>query len=117
MLKRLWNLCHGKITDTEQANKVAKNIRSIFINSDESEDWEDVAKIYRSCTGYTLTAVEAREKFKIDSNPLGNPYYKAACICWEYMQFKKTVFKCDKVEYDETTGKISKIKFSFVTIR
>ena len=61
-------ICHGVGTDTEKANKVAKNIRSIFINSDESEDWENVAKIYRSCTGYTLTAGEAREKFKVDSN-------------------------------------------------
>ena len=32
---------------------------------------------------------------------------------YEYMQFKRGVFKCTDLDYDKESGKVSKIKFEF----
>ena len=114
--------------DETKANKVAKNIGSIFhtdndiktlannrseYGGNEDNVYLDMANTYIASTGETT---QDRINFAKDNLVIGkgnNQYYNYACIYYEYMQFKRGVFKCTNLEYDNNTGRVTKIDFKF----
>ena len=125
------NLPDGTILDETKANKVAKNIGSIFHTEAEIENlaksrsyyggkvenvYLDMANTYIASTGEVIeNNPQTRINFAKDNLLIGkgNNYYKYACIYYEYMQFKRGVFKCTNLEYDNNTGRVTKIDFEF----
>lgn len=126
-------------------NKLAKNISNIFmkvtpekdevkekantpefmkISDDENTRIESVysymANMYNQCTGNTdMTKDIAKTKLVIGKEADTNKYYKYANMLYEYMQFKRAVFKCTDtdVEYDEQTGRVSKMAITMTGLR
>lgn len=95
------------------ANRIAKNYDSIFLSDSQVEQerkkgyndiqiWENARKKYNSLTTKTVSTKEEL----LSKRELALKYY-------EYMQFKRGVFKCTKLEYDNVTGRVSKIEFEF----
>lgn len=118
--------------DETKANKVAKNIGSIFhtdndivtlannrseYGGNENSVYLDMANTYIASTGEeNEKTTQDRIKFAKDNLVIGkgnNQYYNYACIYYEYMQFKRGVFKCTNLEYDNNTGRVTKIDFEF----
>jgi len=77
--------------------------------------YQDMLNTYNSATGCSEDLDFAKRELvlKNDNNKSNNIYYKYACIYYEYMQFKRGIFKCTNVGYDETTGRVKKIDFIF----
>ena len=119
--------------DETKANKVAKNIGSIFHKSEEitalannrsyyggneNNVYLDMANTYIASTGEENNLTPgaritfAQNNLVID-NGNNNKYYNYACIYYEYMQFKRGVFECTNLEYDSVTGRVIKIDFIF----
>ena len=114
-----------------EANKVAKNIGSIFLTTDDitaraqnrsyynrnpENVYLDMANTYIASTGIVIeNNPQTRINFAKSNLVIGkgNNYYKYACIYYEYMQFKRGVFKCTNLAYDDNTGRVSKIDFEF----
>ena len=120
----------GAGSDEDKANKVAKNINSIFMTETEIETkannkyngnknfvYEEMVRVYNSCTGESMSASEAQTKLVIGKNADTNKYYVYACQCYEYMQFKRSIFECKDIVYDNSTGRVSEIYFNFVKVR
>ena len=119
-----------------KAEKVARSISSIFktaeqIDADAERQYgvadattrTYVYKVmineYNTASGESLTIDDINELI-IPSTPgsiNSNEYYTYACQYYEYMQFKRGIFKCTNLEYsDESstgTGRISKMDFEF----
>ena len=119
-----------------KAEKVARSIASIFktaaqIDADAERQYgvadattrTYVYKVmineYNTASGESLTIDDINELI-IPSTPgsiNSNEYYTYACQYYEYMQFKRGIFKCTNLEYsDESstgTGRISKMDFEF----
>ena len=119
-----------------KAEKVARSISSIFktaeqIDADAERQYgvadattrTYVYKVmineYNTASGESLTIDDINELI-IPSTPgsiNSNEYYTYACQYYEYMQFKRGIFKCTNLEYsDESTtgtGRISKMEFEF----
>lgn len=126
----------GTTLDTIKAEKVARSIASIFktavqIDADAKRQYgvadattrTYVYKVmineYNTASGESLTIDDINELI-IPSTPgsiNSNEYYTYACQYYEYMQFKRGIFKCTNLEYsDESstgTGRISKMDFEF----
>ncbi len=122
--------------DDTKAEKVAKNIKSIFrTNADirsladskyggeERYVYKDMANTYNLSVGIKdstnpkyMTINKAKQELIIGENASNNSYYKYACQFYEYMQFKRSIFKCSKTAYDDVTGRISEIYFEFIDI-
>lgn len=126
-------LPNGTTLNEATANKVAKNIGSIFHKSEEITAlannrsyygknvynvYLDMANTYIASTGeenYLTPGARiafAQSNLVID-NGNNNKYYNYACIYYEYMQFKRGVFECTNLEYDSVTGRVIKIDFIF----
>ena len=75
-----------------------------------------MANTYIASTGENSN-LKPNERITFARNNLiigkSNSYYKYACMYYEYMQFKRAVFKCRTLEYNEETGRVSKINFEF----
>ena len=103
----------GVGNNSEKANKVAKNIENIFINaSSTNSQWKKAVSLYNSCTGANLSVDYAKTNFTRSGT-----LYTAACKCYEYMQFKRSVFICTNITYDNDSGLVSNINFKCVGIR
>ena len=122
--------------DDTKAEKVAKNIKSIFKTADEIENlanskyggnnnyvYKDMANTYNISVGIKdstnskyMTINKAKQQLIIGANAYNNSYYRYACQFYEYMQFKRSIFKCSKTAYDDVSGRISEIYFEFVDI-
>lgn len=126
------------ITESE-ANNMAKSISSIFLTDDEitakaqalmsknnqNQDIEKCKKIVKSemikkYNSFTTTKITDAEinKLIIKKNSNGNvidcsDVYKKVCAYYEYIQFKRGVFKCTKLTYDQPTGRVSSMEFTF----
>ena len=125
------------IQDQTKAEKIAKNIEYIFLtkdeiatkannefNGNENYVYRDMANTYNLNAGFKkgdsgyMSVEAAKTKLVILSTETNsNPYYQYACHFYEYMQFKRSVFKCNKIEYNTTTGKVSELYFEFVNIK
>lgn len=110
--ERAMNTLPGVGNNTAKANKVAKDIERIFLDSSASDaQWTRSASLYNSYAGTKISKDDAKKDFKKSGN-----YYKSACICYEYMQFKRCVFKCTGVQY-ESSGRVSQLDFEYSDIK
>ena len=79
---------------------------------------------FNSCIGEEKIDIKDVKKLTLKDDRSGtmatgvDDYYKMACMYYEYMQFKRSEFKCTNLEYDEgNTGRVKKIEFQFDRIR
>lgn len=117
-----------------KAEKVARSISSIFktaeqIDADAIRQYgeanpttrEYVKKVmineYNTASGESLTIADADQLIITSGSGSSNQYYTYACQYYEYMQFKRGIFKCTNLEYSDVsttgTGRISKMDFEF----
>lgn len=129
-----------KVKGDDVGNKLAKNISNIFMTESEIEKKEKskefsnieeskrrdsvlsyMANMYNQCTGLTgadaMLASEAKQLIIPETGTNNNKYYKYANILYEYMQFKRAVFKCSKLEYNDNNGRVSKMELAMVKIK
>ena len=97
----------------DYASKIVKNYDSIFLSTSQIEQemkkgytetqvWDNAIKKYNSLTKKTV-ATKSELLAKMDS----------ALKYYEYMQFKRGVFKCTNLSYDNISGRVNKIEFEF----
>ena len=108
----------------ESAKSIAKKIKSIFLTESEIEDkarregkTEDIIKNemlaqYNSCVG-SAQINDVSELILDERRVASNEYYVAACTYYEYMQFKRGIFTCQQIAYDQTSGRVREIVFGF----
>ncbi len=118
------------LDDETKANKVAKNIGSIFLTPNEvnykaslatygSEQavYQDMANTYNMAVNpdTKVTWKDAKRDFVVgNNNAERNKYYVYACMFYEYMQFKRGVFECTNLQYDDNlSGRVNIIEFKF----
>ena len=111
-----------------KAEKVARSISSIFKTQAQIEDdairqygvANDTTKAYiytvmineyNTASGENLT-IDNIDQLIIGSGS-SNQYYTYACQYYEYMQFKRGIFKCVTFDYDTTTGRVNRMEFQF----
>ena len=115
-----WKCYLGVNGNETYANKIARNIDYIFQDISTTDEhstdkekineikqkWNLSASTYNQCTGTKYTADDAKVLFdkKDTTTGGGRDRYEAACICYEYMQFKKSIFRCQKSETDTSSG-------------
>lgn len=108
-----------KFGSEDSCTKIAKNIDSIFMSSDEIKTQKSISK-----KSEEQIEEDAINKFKsyCKNNSLNNSittygylqsYKSKILIYYEYMQFKRGIFECKKLEYDNNTGRVSNIEFKF----
>ncbi len=132
-LEEALNLPGGNKLDESKANKVAKNIGSIFHTETEITNLLDTKSVYNKKRDNVLlemanTYIASTGEFSyytvqqrittlgeslVIKDTMTNNYYKYACMYYEYMQFKRAVFKCTTLKYNEETGRVSQIDFEF----
>ena len=107
------------------ATKIAKNYDSIFLSDDQlkQQAGSDEAKILEAWKNAAAKFNAYSSNVKIDttnktakeiSDQIILHYSAQALKYYEYMQFKRGIFKCTKLLYDEkTTGRVSKIEFMY----
>ena len=113
----------------ENATKLAKSINSLILSEDQLK--HDVEEMGGNRIKIQEEAVKkynsiASEKIDIDTNNIKGEDLKAyldmkdkllkvADIMkyYEYYQFKRGIFKCNDIKYDDTTGRVSEIDFIF----
>lgn len=104
-IERLYNLAKNNLPNAgvindEIAGKIARDIRTIFLDDSATEEaWEKSVRQYNAYTGTKYDKSWAKANLK-----KGGGFYNDACTCYEYMQFKKAIFKCQKGENDSTSG-------------
>lgn len=126
------------VQDQKKAEQIAKNIDYIFLteeeikskaknnyNGNENLVLKDMANNFNKSAGlksgdigYIERPSDARDKLVISgSDTSNNKYYSYALHFYEFMQFKRSVFKCVKADYNTITGRISEMDFEYVKIK
>lgn len=106
------------------ATKIAKNYDSIFLSDDQlkQQAGSDEAKILEAWknaaakfNAYSLNVkIDTTNKTAKEISNQISDYSDQALEYYEYMQFKRGIFTCTNLIYDEkTTGRVSKIDFKF----
>ena len=83
------------------------NLTNIFID-DSSSDQEKQEAVNKFNSASKKVTVSSYSQIKKDST-IRSDVYKY----YEYIQFKRAYFNCDKVEYNQSTGRITRMEFSF----
>lgn len=131
-LESALTLPDGSKINEDSATKVAKNIGSIFLSKEQIELKANGDRYGRNINNVYLEMVNTFKlatglpngdtglvEFAKNNLVLGTsssttkPYYEYACIYYEYMQFKRGVFKCENLEYHSASGRVNKIEFEF----
>lgn len=116
--------------NADSATKLAKAIDTIYpsqqqIDNNKSKGmtlentWNEAKRTFNSYSSGNkpnskITAADNKSEDiskEIKEKHLTNLYKY-----YEYVQFKKATFKCNKVEYDKATGRVTKMVFDFVSI-
>ena len=122
----------------DKAEKLAKNIGSLILTQQqidynssimsETESKRQALAEYISIVGenndlgITSDAIKPKETSDSDNQNIKTLYknmtdkltkYDDVMKYYEYYQFKKGIFKCTKLEYDQNTGRVSTITFTF----
>lgn len=97
--------------------QVTQKANGSVYKGDVKKVYQDMASKYNECTGENITANDAKTQLVIGQNADSNKYYVYACQCYEYMQFKRSVFKCTDLTYDDATGRVEGIVFYFIKVR
>ena len=119
-----------------KAEKVARSIASIFKTADQIDAdaerqygvadattrtyvYKVMINEYNTASGESLTIDDINELI-IPSTPgsiNSNEYYTYACQYYEYMQFKRGIFKCTNLGYSDVsttgTGRVNRMDFEF----
>lgn len=97
----------------EETTKIAKDRGSIFLE-DETDfiKWKTAADKFNAYSKKAKISVNASStaqqiKSQIDSYKLGILTY------YEYYMFKRGIFQCTEIKYNETSGRVSNIEFVF----
>ena len=91
---------------SDSASKIAKSYDSIFTDSTNSEVLKKSMDKYNSLT---IKKINNTNLLKTNSSRS-----TAVLKYYEYIQFKRAVFKCTKLEYDEAgTGRVKIIEFDW----
>lgn len=90
-----------KQTEADKLYEAIMNFKNITGIDYSNVTW-NVNNKYRRISGAYANMLN-------DVNKYGEKIYKY----YEYTQFKKAIFKCTKLHYDETTGKIDELNFRF----
>lgn len=107
------------VEDPEHNNDMVKYRADKYYNGNKEQVYQEIANKYNSITKANpgFSAVEAKNQLVRTSRTEkqnSNKYYTAACTYYEYMQFKKGIFKCNNVEYDTSaTGRVTALEFEF----
>lgn len=129
------NRIKGSLTeDDSKLSLLSKNISSVFLteaeitskaNANKSEDIvkKEMVDKFNNCIGSKkLSYIKTDfEKLILNDNKsaakkvvAGEDYYKCACAYYEYMQFKRGIFECTELKYDESnSGRVQRISFRF----
>ncbi len=105
------------------ATKIAKNYDSIFlsqnqINMQAGDNEEKILALWKNAAE-KFNAYSLKTKIKITNKKANEiktqiyTYSDDVLKYYEYMQFKRGVFECINLTYDEITGRVSKIDFKF----
>ena len=127
-----------KFGGKDKAEKLAKNIGSLILTQQqidynssimsETESKRQALAQYISIVGedndlnITSDSIKPKETSDSDNQNIKTLYknmtdkltkYDDVMKYYEYYQFKKGIFKCTKLEYDQNTGRVSTITFTF----
>ncbi len=102
------------------ASKLAKNYDSIFLSptqvqqeiDNSNNTLDDRAVWERAKNKYNSIVLKNKVSSANELRPNGSRSIEVLKY-YEYMQFKRGVFKCTDLDYDKESGKVSKIKFEF----
>lgn len=119
--------------DAQIASKLAKSIKSLIV--DEEEDFYEINKIMSEQHVTAENAINALKQksvndYKAMTNDektynqieqiLLNGYNEISIrTYYEYIQFKRAVFKCESIGYDNNvggTGRVTSLTFSFIRV-
>ena len=119
-----------------QIDEAAKLLKSEYFNEDEDEKQNDEKKIeaigknmikkfnsfvkndyklnnYKQLIIEGIFEKDIKKSIKL-ANGNSATVYGDLCAYYEYMQFKRGIFKCTKIGYDDgKTGRVTEIKFEF----
>lgn len=105
-----------------EVTNLAKKISSIFMSEDQIKEkaqrenvTEDTIKkeMLNEYNKYVSTKITNVNELILDNKKATNSLYEAVCAYYEYMQFKRGIFECKTLKYDDTTGRVSEITFEF----
>ena len=119
--------------DAQTASKLAKSIKSLIVN--EEEDENEINKIMseqhvskesainalkqRSVNDYKAMTHEEKTYEQIEQILLNGYNGISIRTYYEYIQFKRAVFKCEGIGYDNNvggSGRVSSLTFSFIRV-
>lgn len=82
----------------DRASKIAKIIGKIYDTTNTNE---------------AIEKFNAISEFKVNNSNELNSEKNRVYSYYEYVQFKKAVFKCTKLTYDDVSGRVNEMKFEF----
>ena len=111
--------------NADSATKLAKAIDTIYPSQQQIENnqrkgmtlentWNEAKRTFNSYSSNSKITAADNNSTAIKSE-IENHIVKLYKY-YEYVQFKKATFRCDEVKYDNATGRVTKMKFSFVRI-
>ena len=103
------------LTESEIASKAVGNKTTEIVKKEMVDKFNNAIgskKLYYGTDFNKL--VLKNDKSATNTVEAGKDYYKCACAYYEYMQFKRGIFKCSKLTYDEdNSGRVEEIFFEF----
>ncbi len=105
--------------NTEENQTKMNNIKKLMINkfnSYVSDDYKiDMGQIEGLILKSDRSGVKNRSFDSITTmgGKTIHDLYEMICSYYEYMQFKRGIFKCTELDYDQPTGRVNKVVFEF----
>lgn len=106
----------------DEVIKLAKNISSIYMTEQDIRNKatrdkveESIVKneILRKYNDIVANDIDDVDLLILKDGKSRNKLYESVCAYYEYMQFKRAIFECTELKYDDNTGRVSNIKFEF----
>ena len=107
----------------EQTTQLAKSINALVLSQDQFN-----INLEKGITVEKSKEIALDKYYSIRKNKPNT--YEAMCdellgkngdtsvmMYYEYYQFKKAIFKCTKIEYDDITGRVKLIEFEYVKLQ
>lgn len=106
-----------KVGNEKDIAKIAKDIKAIFepsVSGTESSKGVSITQKQNESVNKYNSYISTDKKISgWDDIKPGSDIQIAVYQYYEYVQFKKGIFKCTGVEYDTDSGKVEKISFEF----
>ena len=124
-----WSInTENKYGGTEVLSRIAKNINAIFLKEIDSDPNE--AKTQKKFAIQKFNSLLSKNgrinELSLDDSVINDSYrtlttdsnYKNSIYkYYEYIQFKRCIFKCKEMLYDNDTGMVKDINYEFVKLR